>query len=87
MTSLSHTYADDREYTALPMPRVRYGGPRRQFDAPMPTERNDRYGKTFFGSHMPIDTDIHWTWRNPLNILPALIVLIILLDVVTLVLA
>jgi hypothetical protein len=27
------------------------------------------------GSHMPLDTDMHWDWRNPLNIIPALILL------------
>jgi hypothetical protein len=31
---------------------------------------------TLFGSHMPLDTAIHWDWRNPLNIIPALVLLI-----------
>lgn len=33
------------------------------------------------GSHMPIDTDTHWTLRNPINILPALILVLVLLAV------
>ncbi len=39
------------------------------------------------GSHMPLDTGIHWQWRNPLNILPAVIVLLLLVALVTMVLA
>ena len=27
------------------------------------------------GSHAPLDTQIHWTWRNPLNIIPATILI------------
>jgi hypothetical protein len=39
------------------------------------------------GSHMPIDADIHWNWRNPLNIIPALIVVMLLIAVMGTVLA
>ncbi len=39
------------------------------------------------GSHMPLDTGIHWQWRNPLNILPAIIVLLLLVALVTMVVA
>jgi hypothetical protein len=38
------------------------------------------------GSHMPIDTEIHWSWSNPLNVLPAALLLIILIGLVGLVL-
>jgi hypothetical protein len=34
------------------------------------------------GSHMPLDTEPHWSWRNPLNILPAIILLLALLAIV-----
>lgn len=27
------------------------------------------------GSHMPLDTDMHWSWNNPLNIFPAFVLL------------
>ena len=39
------------------------------------------------GSHMPLDTGIQWQWRNPLNIVPAIIVLFLLVALVTMVLA
>lgn len=28
------------------------------------------------GSHMPLDTEAHWSWRNPLNIIPAALLLV-----------
>lgn len=34
------------------------------------------------GSHMPLDTEIHWTWRNPLNLIPAALLLVLLLALV-----
>ncbi len=27
------------------------------------------------GSHMPLDIEPHWSWSNPLNIIPALLLL------------
>lgn len=35
-----------------------------------------------YGSHMPIDTEAHWTWRNPLNILPALLLVFFLIGII-----
>jgi hypothetical protein len=72
---------DNRPATA----HARTGGPRR---APsIGFERNERVANDRGGSHMPIDTGIHWEWRNPLNILPALILLFLLIDLVAMVLA
>jgi hypothetical protein len=34
------------------------------------------------GAHMPLDTTVHWDWRNPLNVLPALFLLVLVLAVV-----
>lgn len=34
------------------------------------------------GSHMPLDTEVHWTWRNPLNVIPAALLLVTLLAAV-----
>jgi hypothetical protein len=31
---------------------------------------------------MPLDTDMHWDWRNPLNLLPAAIMLLVLFALV-----
>jgi hypothetical protein len=39
---------------------------------------------TLFGSYMPLDTAIHWDWRNPLNIIPALVVLSMVIALVAL---
>lgn len=30
------------------------------------------------GSHMPLDVDGHWSWRNPLNLIPAFIGVVML---------
>jgi len=35
-----------------------------------------------FGSHMPLDIDSHWDWRNPLNIIPGLILLLFVIALV-----
>jgi hypothetical protein len=35
-----------------------------------------------FGSHMPLDTDLHWDWRNPLNVIPVMILLLIVIALV-----
>ena len=31
---------------------------------------------------MPLDTAMHWEWRNPLNIIPAVILLLIVIALV-----
>jgi hypothetical protein len=53
--------------------------------------RHEQYERqlidTPYGSHMPLDTSVHWDWRNPLNILPALVLFVVLLALVELVLA
>ena len=30
-----------------------------------------------FGSNMALDIDVHWHWNNPLNVLPATILLLL----------
>ncbi len=42
-------------------------------------------GRAQNGSRNPIDAEGHWDWRNPLNILPFGIVLIVLAALVSLV--
>ena len=34
------------------------------------------------GSHMPLDATVHWVCHNPLNIIPALLLLLALLALV-----
>ncbi len=31
------------------------------------------------GSHMPLDTESHWRWNDPVNLLPGLVLLLLLL--------
>jgi hypothetical protein len=60
----------------------------RRWLTPTPTaERNEYNQNDFPGSHMALDTDVHWEWRNPLNILPALILVLLAVALVGLVLA
>lgn len=67
--------------------RLRTGGPRAPRSARL--ERNENIRSTVIaGTHMPLDTEIHWSWRNPLIILPlamlALFVFAVLGTIVTL---
>lgn len=32
-----------------------------------------------YASHMPLDINPHWQWRNPLNIIPALLLLLLVI--------
>jgi hypothetical protein len=69
-------------------PQVRYGRPDRPLMTPPRYESQSHFkAGELRGSHMPIDTDIHWTWRNPLNSIPALIVLLLLIAVMGMVLS
>jgi hypothetical protein len=47
---------------------------------------NEFFGKEY-GSHMPLDTNIHWDWANPLNILPAIVLVVTLIAVLGMILA
>ena len=59
---------------------TRTGG---QIPRPTQLERHENIRTSaIHGSHMPIDTEIHWTWRNPLNILPALVLVMVAIGIV-----
>ena len=66
--------------SASATPRARTGGPRDPQGA-RSEQRHDWYerfvAQTSYGSHMPLDTDAHWEWSNPLNIIPAFMLLMI----------
>jgi hypothetical protein len=34
------------------------------------------------GSHMPIDTTIHWNWHNPLTIIPLALFVVLVFSLV-----
>lgn len=38
-------------------------------------ERGEMLGHTDTRARMQLDTSVRWDWRNPLNILPALVLL------------
>ena len=58
----------------VPTARTRFGGPRSYSRASMPVDNlptND-------GSHMPLDTEVHWT-INIAHVMPMLLLLLFLL--------
>jgi hypothetical protein len=72
---------DVRERTGGP----RNSGVRRGSDAKR-TDFYQRYAShASSGSHMPLDLDIHWQWSNPLNIIPALALLLVIIAAVALI--
>jgi hypothetical protein len=81
MASLSHTYNERHLDNLLNGARERFGG------SPGRPSSGESYVSTEFsgkehGSHMPLDTAIHWVWDNPLNILPAFVLLATLIAII-----
>jgi hypothetical protein len=81
--ALTLTYNDNPTSGLANDRRTRLGGPR----LPQPAAAHDDLIERFttgaiFGSHMPLDTDAHWEWRNPLNLIPAAILLLIVIALV-----
>jgi hypothetical protein len=86
MASLSYTYNEKHLDNLLSNTRDRFGG---SYGRPA---SGASYVSTEFsgkepGSHMPLDTGIHWVWNNPLNILPALVLLVALIAVIGMIVA
>jgi hypothetical protein len=82
MALFSGIFTDTATIDGVAEQRTRYGAPG-QRPATARHERNEYREKTdSCGSHMPIDTGIHWEWRNPLNILPALILFLLIVALV-----
>ncbi len=81
--TLTRTYTDKATHELADNPRARMGGP----GLPRPTATREDLAERFatgaiFGSHMPLDIDAHWSWRNPLNVIPAVILLLIVIALV-----
>jgi hypothetical protein len=71
-------------YSERTQPRVLYGGPGGRRPRTTRFERSEHPalgGRGGHGSHMPLDTEIHWELRNPLNIIPAALILVLLLAI------
>lgn len=87
MKALVHLSPARPQINSLLTPRARFGGPRRPKQASTPAERLMRYGAVdYLGSHMPLDADIHWEWRNPLNLIPLLFLFLLVVALVAMVL-
>lgn len=86
MTTITHTYAEDS--TLALQPRARTGGPRRpRGEQPNKQDWFERYtAQTTYGSHMPLDIRFNWDWRNPLNVIPAFMLMLFMITIVGLML-
>jgi hypothetical protein len=80
--AITRTYSDST-HSLTSEARVRLGGPRPRGTSTGREERIERFvNNSIFGSHMPLDTEAHWDWRNPLNIIPAAVLLVFLIALV-----
>ena len=81
--AITRTYTENSAPELVSTPRSRLGGPRNPRPAAAREDWFERFTPSVtFGSHMPLDTDMHWDWRNPLNLIPALILLLIVIALV-----
>ena len=79
MAPLSRTYTAGTKTIPSMLRRTRT----RRFPAPPVDRVRDRYEvDPVPGSCMPLDTGVHWEWSNPLNIIPAVILLFVLAAIV-----
>jgi len=78
MASLSHIYTESSK-TSTYKPRRRRGGRPRQLPTASGRAIPERYTlDPIPGSFMPLDVHAHWDWRNPLNIILAVISLFVI---------
>ena len=81
--TLTRTYSDNATHDLADNPRARLGGPRLPHTPAAHEDLVERFATgAIFGSHMPLDTEAHWSWRNPLNSIPAMILLLIVIALV-----
>lgn len=81
MAPLSRVYPDPSSANRADALRSRFGGSRGR--GPSRYESLPLFGTAESrGSHMPIDTQIHWELRNPLNFIPAIVLVVTLIGVV-----
>ena len=87
MAVFSHPYRTSSKTGIPATPRARWGRPNRPFRARTRAEQiSTNFSTAYYrGSHMPIDTEIHWEWRNPLNLLPLLLLLFLIVALVAMV--
>lgn len=81
--------AADSSLSRMSDVRVRRGGPRRSRRVPPtpPCRPVEQYMlPSQYSVHMPLDIAVHWNWRNPLNILPLIVVVMVIVAVVAMLL-
>ena len=80
--AITRTYSDST-HALTGEARARLGGPRPRGTFTVREEQLERFvNRSFFGSHMPLDTEAHWDWHNPLNIIPAAVLMVFLIALV-----
>jgi hypothetical protein len=83
MALLVRRYTHSSMASGNARPQMRYGKPHRPLTTPTRYKRqNHSQASDLRCSHMPLDIEIHWNWRNPLNLIPALIVALLLIAVI-----
>ena len=83
----TRTYAESSSDARTAEPRARFGGSRRGPPTATRYEHDQHYGMAnYHGSPLPLDTAVHGEWRNPINILPGLILLLLVVALVAMVL-
>ena len=81
--ALTRTYTENSTRDLVGTPRARSGGPRLPHTAAAHEDVIERFTTgTIFSSHIPLDTEAHWDWRNPLNVIPAMVLLLIVIALV-----
>jgi hypothetical protein len=81
--AITRTYTDSSTRALTGKPRSQLGGPRPHGTPTINEDWFERFAaRAPFGSHMPLDTDMHWDWRNPLNLIPATILLLFVIALV-----
>jgi len=83
MASLPRIYSTRTKPTLKAGQRVRMGGPAAHRSNATREVWFERFtANAVRGSHMPLDTHAHWEWRNPLNIIPFAILLLLVIAIV-----
>lgn len=81
--AITRTYSEHSARELAGKRRARLGGPRPTGPAAAQEAWFERFTTApGFGSHMPLDTEAHWSWRNPLNIIPAMMMLLTVIALV-----
>jgi hypothetical protein len=76
MSAFDNSLASSTSRAKAAAPVAITGGRRAKRGAQLPINTFDT------GPRMVLDTGIHWTWRNPLNLIPATVLLLELISLV-----